>query len=126
MFKRSPMLNKMVLFTTVFDPAVFLTLDKPPLQKQFKGLFVLLIDHKIFSSSECNSVVVEFNHFYDNNFIMLRSVFDDFNDATDRLDNFWLEKAKISHFKTLAFVVKLVLTVFHGQASAEQEFSISL
>ena len=120
------MLSKMVWFTTVFDPAVFLTLDKPPLQKRFKGLFVSFIDHKIFSSSECNSVVVEFNHFYDNNFIMLRSVFEDFNDATDRLDNFWLEKAKISHFKTLAFVMKLILTVFHGQASVEQEFSISL
>ena len=49
------MLSKMVWFTTVFDPAVFLTLDKPPLQKRFKGLFVSFIDHKIFSSSECNS-----------------------------------------------------------------------
>ena len=41
------------------------------------------------------------------------------------MDNFWFEKAKISHFKTLAFVVKLVLTLFHGQASVEREFSIS-
>ena len=54
---------------------------------------------------------------------MLRSVFEDFNEATDRLDNFWFEKAKISHFKT--FVVKLVFTLFHGQTSVELEFSIS-
>ena len=54
---------------------------------------------------------------------MLRSVFEDFNEATDRLDNFWFEKAKISHFKT--FVVKLVFTLFHGQTSVEREFSIS-
>ena len=80
---------------------------------------------KIFSSSQCDSVVVEFSNFYDNNFIILRSVFDDFNKATDRLDNFWLEKAKISHFKTLAFVVKLVSTLFHLQASIDWEFSIS-
>ena len=70
-------------------------------------------------------MVVEFNNFYDNNFIMLRSVFEDFNEANDRLDNFWSEKAKISHFKTSTFVVKLVLTLFHGQASVEREFSIS-
>ena len=46
--------------------------------------------------------------------IPLRSVFEDFNEATDRLDNFWFEKAKISHFKILAFVVKLILSLFHG------------
>ena len=56
---------------------------------------------------------------------MLRSVFEDFNEATGRLDNFWFEKAKTSHFKTLAFVVKLVLTLFHGQASVKREFSKS-
>ena len=64
-------------------------------------------------------MVVEFSNFYDNNFIILRSVFDDFNKATDRLDNFWLEKAKISDFKTLVFVVKLVSTLFHLQASID-------
>ena len=32
LFERDPILCKMVRFTTVFDPAVFLTLDKPPLQ----------------------------------------------------------------------------------------------
>ena len=41
------------------------------------------------------------------------------------MNNFRFEKAKISHFKTLAFVVKLVLTLFHGQASVRLEFSIS-
>ena len=76
-------------FTTVFGPAVFLTLDKPPLQKRLKGLLLSLVGYKILSSSQCDSVVVEFNNFYDNNYIMLRSVFEDFNEATDRLDNFW-------------------------------------
>ena len=56
---------------------------------------------------------------------MLRSIFEDSNEATDRLDNFWFQKAKISHFKTLAFVAKLVLTLLHGQAFVEREFSIS-
>ena len=64
------------------------------------------MDHKILSSSQCGSVVVEFNNFYDNNFIMLRFVFEDFNEAPDRLDNFCFEKAKTSHFKTLALAVK--------------------
>ena len=122
LIERSPVLCKMVRFITIFDPAVFLTLDKSPLQKLLKGLLVLLMGHKILSFSQRNSVVMEFNNFYGNNFIMLRSVLEDFIEATDRLDNFRFEKDKISHFKTLAFVAKLV---FHGQASVEQEFSIS-
>ena len=56
---------------------------------------------------------------------MLRSVFEDINEETFCLDHFWLEKGKISHFKTFVFVVKLVLTVVHGQTSAELEFSIN-
>ena len=99
LFERSPILCKMVRFTTVFDPAVFLTLDKPPLQKRLKGLLVSLMDHKILSSSQCDSVVVEFNNFYDNNFIMLRSVFEDFNEATDRTD--WI----ISGFRKLRYPI---------------------
>ena len=86
-----------------------------------KGLLVSLIDHKLLSS-QCDRVLLEFNIFYDKNFIMLTPVFEDFNGATDCLDNFWFEKAKISHFKTLAFVNKLVLTLFHVQASVEREF----
>ena len=64
LIERSPVLCKMVRFTTIFDPAVFLTLDKPPLQKRLKGLLVLLMGHKILSFSQRNSVVMEFNNFH--------------------------------------------------------------
>ena len=110
----------MVRVTTVFDPAVFLALDKPALQKRLKGLLFSLMDHEILSSSQWDSVAVESNNFYDNNFIMPRSVFEDFNEATDCLDYFWFEKVEISHFKTMDFVMKLVLTLFHGQSSVER------
>ena len=39
---------------------VFLTLDKPPLQKWLKGPLVVLMDHKVMSSCQCDSVLVEF------------------------------------------------------------------
>ena len=107
----------MVQFITVFFPAVFLTLGKPPLRKWLKGLLISFIDHKILSSSQCDSVVVELIIFMTMTLnIRFRSDFEDFSEVTDSLDNFWFEKAKISHFKTLTFVVKLVLTLFHGQA----------
>ena len=77
-----------------------------------QGLLVSLIDHKSLSSSQCDGVVMELNNLYDNNFIMLRCVFVDFNEVADRLYNFWFEKAKISDFKISAFYVKLFLILF--------------
>ena len=48
LFEQSPILCKVVRLTTIFDPAVFLILDKTPLQKRLKGLLVSLMDHKIW------------------------------------------------------------------------------
>ena len=88
-----------------------------------QGLLVSLMDHKSLSSSQCDGVVMELNNLYDNNFIMLRCVFVDFNEVADRLYNFWFEKAKISHFKISAFYAKLFLTL-HVLVSVELDFSI--
>ena len=60
-------------FTTVFDPAAFLTADKPWLQKHLKSVLVSPTDHKILTFSQWDTVVLEFKNFYDNNFIMLSS-----------------------------------------------------
>ena len=70
------------------------------------------MNHEILPSSQCESVVVEFKNFYDNNFIMLRSVFEEFNEASDGSDNFWFEKAKISHFKDIGFCSEVSLNSF--------------
>ena len=42
----------------------------------------------------------------------------------DRLDHFFFHKMNIENNKELAFVVKLVLTLSHGQASIERNFSV--
>ena len=75
------------------------------------------MDHEIFSS-QCESRVVQFNKFYGNNFIMLRSVFEDFNEVTDHLDKFWFLKAQITHFKT-NFCGEVSLNSFGGEAGVQ-------
>lgn len=78
------------------------------------------------SSSQCDSLLLDFNNSNDNRFIMFSSVFEDFTETTDRFNNFGFVKAKISLFKTLAYVVKELLTpFFHRQVSFEWEFSTS-
>ena len=48
-----------------------------------------------------------------------------FTHPKDRLDNFYYQHACISNYKELSFVVRLVLTLSHGQAAVERGFSIN-
>ena len=49
--------------------------------------------------------------------------FEKIKEESDPLDNFFFQKVNIQNYKTLSFVVKLVLTLSHGQASVERQFS---
>ena len=51
--------------------------------------------------------------------------FEKFKEESDQLDNFFFQKVSIQNYKTLSFVVKLVLTLSHGQASVERQFSVN-
>ena len=48
-----------------------------------------------------------------------------FTHPKDRLDDFYYKHACISNYKELYFVVRLVLTLSHGQAAVERGFSIN-
>ena len=97
LFGRGPILCKMVRFITVYYMLYFLLFINLHYENEWKVcrfrswiirycLLVSFMDYKILSSFQCDSVVVEFKNSYDDNFFMLRSLFEDFNKATDRLD----------------------------------------
>ena len=50
-------------------------------------------------------------------------MFIEFNKESDRLDDFYLKKWNINRYKELAAVVKILLTLSHGQALVERRFS---
>ena len=50
-------------------------------------------------------------------------MFIEFNSESGRLDDFYFKKYDINRYKELAADVKILLTLSHGQASAEQGFS---
>ena len=50
-------------------------------------------------------------------------MFIEFNKESDRLDDFYFKKCNINRYKELAAVVKILLILSHGQASAERGFS---
>ena len=51
--------------------------------------------------------------------------FEKFKEESDQLDNFFFQKVSIQNYKTLSFVVRLVLTLSQGQASVERQFSVN-
>ena len=51
--------------------------------------------------------------------------FEKIKEESDPLDNFFFQKVNIQNYKTLSFVVKLVLTLSHGQAFVERQFSVN-
>ena len=50
-------------------------------------------------------------------------MFIEFNKESDRLDDFYFKKCNINRYKELAVVVKILVTLSHGQTSLERRFS---
>ena len=90
-----------------------------------KGLLNELLSAKILSASDCEEALSEFSTFYGNEFKKYRSTFEDFKEKEHRLDDFWFQQVKVYNYEKLSFVVKLILTLSHGQASVELEFSVN-
>ena len=55
---------------------------------------------------------------------MKKCEFVNFSREIDRLGHFYFHKMNIENYEELAFVVKLVLTLSHGQASIDRNFSV--
>ena len=48
-----------------------------------------------------------------------------FNKKEHRLDEFFFSAVKVQNHKNLAFILKIVLTLSHGQAAVQRGFSVS-
>ena len=48
-----------------------------------------------------------------------------FNKKEHRLDEFFFSAVKVQNYKNLAFILKIVLTLSHGQAVVERRFSVN-
>ena len=73
----------------------------------------------ILSPSQYDAAVMHFTSFCSNEFKKFRVEFEEFKEESDRLENFFFQRVNIENYKTLSSVVKLVLTLSHGQGSVE-------
>lgn len=125
LFERSPIKSDFVRFCSIFDPAVILSCEKKVLQKRFKLLLNQFMSFSILSPAQCDSAVLEFNSFLDNELKKHRDNFEKFEESKNRLDDFYFNYAFVNCYENLSFIIKVVLTLSHGQASIERQFSVN-
>ena len=68
----------------------------------------------------CDKALSEFNSFCESDRKTISEKFAEFDKSSCRLDEFYFEK-----YGELSFVIRLILTLSHGQASVDRGFSIN-
>ena len=88
-----------------------------------KSLLAHLLKLKVFTNSVCNGAVDECSQLIIDELVQIK--FQEFDRSKTCLDGFFFKAVNVNLFKDLVKVVKLVLTLNHGQASLERRFTIN-
>ena len=125
LFERSPLGSNFLRYASIFDPFVLFEMERNLLTKRMKSLLKFMIELNIMEPSRCDKALSEFNSFCDNDRKTISDKFAEFDESSCRLDEFYFEKIGIQKYGELSFVIRLILTLSHGQASVERGFSIN-
>ena len=123
MFEKSPIGSVVALHAFVFNPTYLTNGETEVLQNKMKRLLADLLKLKVFTTSVCDGAVDEYNQLVEDELVQIK--FQELGRSKTRLDDFFFKVVNIKLFKNLVEVVKLVLTLSHGQAFVERRFSIN-
>ena len=101
-----------------------MVLNKDLVKLRFKKLLQKLLDLKQVMSKQCDNAQAQLLEFMDSAKVN-RAEFESCNRKLCRLDEFYFSKIGVEKFPDFCFVIKLVLTLSHGQASIERGFSVN-
>ena len=123
--EKSLLNSQMIRATSVFDPTVLIDLPKQKFIDCLKMLLGNFMNLKILTPQQCDLVLSQFKDFMDIEIKAIKLESFKFTHPKDHLDDFYYQHACISNYKELSFVVRLVLTLSHGQTAVERGFSIN-
>ena len=121
--ERSPQKSSFVRCTSFLVPQK-MVLNKDLVKLRFRKLLQKLPDLKQVTSKQCDNTQVQLLEFMDSVKVN-RAEFESYDRKLCRLDEFYFSKVGVEKFPDLCLVIKLVLTLSHGQASVERGFSIN-
>ena len=123
LFERSPLGSLILKSAVIFDPAKLLELLKEKIHDRWKMLLKCFIDLGILSPQQCDTATAQFKTFLDEKLKMFRADFDGFSRDCFRLDEFYFARIGVQKYDQVSFVLRLLLTLSHGQAAIERGFS---
>ena len=80
---------------------------------------------KISTSVQCDKITKQFTDFTDSQLKLYAEKFRCFDSSTKDLDGFYFSDIDLQGFKELSFLVEIILTLSHGQASVERSFGVN-
>ena len=111
----SPLGSAVLRFTSIFEPSRMSLLQREKLREKLKVLLRCFIekatnDFKFFLAEDLSKCAAEFQSF---------------SAERNGLDNFYFSTIQICNYQKLSLVLKLLLTLSHGQALVERGFSLN-
>ena len=125
--ERSPLGTAVVKYAGVFDPRKLSSedIDHENLSWQFKRLLSVFMKLNILAANSCDRALAEFQEFLQNECKTHLNRLKSFNHKENRLDDLFFNYLGIQKYKNLSYVIKIILTLSHGQAAVEWGFSVN-
>ena len=125
LFDKSPLEYNVVRNSVIFDSQVLVNESVSVLQNKLKRLLTHLMKLKILTSVQCDKITKQFTNLTDSQLKLYAEKFRCFDSSTKDLDKFYFNDIDLQSFKELSFLVKLILSLRHDQASVERSFSVN-
>ena len=125
LFERCPLGSTILRCSSIFDLSHLSTIPKEKLQERWKLLLSGLMELNIMEPQKCDWATSDFKAFLADELPLHEVELQQFSSKEDRLDEFFFKKLNFSKHTNLSFVVKILLTLSHGQAAVERGFSVN-
>ena len=125
MFDRIPVESTIICNAIVFNPVKMIATQTDELHKKAKSILTKFINLNILTPTARDQILREYKEFLRNDIVFSGEKFSNYDKQKDRLDTFFFTLPEIMKYVNLAFVIKMILKLSHGQAAVERSFSIN-
>ena len=123
-FERSPIGSVVVRNSNIFNPIVMANTTEV-LRSQFKVLLTHFIELKIMPASDGDKSMSQFSDFIGHKLKLNDDKFRNFDRNKVCLNDFFFNIIGVQKYDKFAFIIKVILTISHGQAAIERGFSLN-
>ena len=124
LLEKIPIFFNIVCNTLVFDPQVVVNENIEDMPCKLEKLLEHLIKLKILDSFCCDKVLVQLVEFVTHDVKLKIDNFKSVERYKTKLDVFYFQTIGLDKYKERKYVMKVILTLSHGQALVERGFSI--